>query len=273
MIKNKIEIHKFEDNEYFVIDKIEMMDSYRLVDFHRHDFYEVLWFTEVQKNDYHWIDFEKFDILPNQIYILSPGQIHQMELGSKKGILMCFSSEFFQSIFSMAPTFFLKPYCFTDVIPKKYVDIISKIIELIELEYKSTSRKPLITSYCTAFFFHITSLLEQRKNIQSEQMLMILQLIENHFITERGVLFYAKKVSVSIRRINEISIQFTGFTVKQLITDRLITESKRMITSEKLPYKEIAFELGFNDVAYFSRFLKKQTGYTPDVFRNQKFIL
>ena len=272
MVENKIEIHSFEGDKYFVIDRIEMTDSYRLEDLHRHNFYEVLWFTEVQKNDYHWIDFEKFDILPNQIYILSPGQIHQMELGSKKGILMCFSSDFFQSIFSMAPTFFLKPYYFTDVIPKQEADIISKIIELIELEYKSAFRKPLITAYCTAFFFHLTSLLEQRKNIQSERMLTILQLIETHFTTEKEVRFYAEKVSVSTRRINEISMQFTGFTVKQLITDRLTTEAKRMITTEELPYKEIAYELGFNDVAYFSRFFKQNTGYTPDVFRKHKFI-
>jgi hypothetical protein len=49
--------------------------------------------------------------------------------------------------------------------------------------------------------------------------------------------------------------------------ERIILEAKREINFGKLTFKEIAFELGFADPAYFSRFFKVQTGMSAEQFK------
>ncbi len=54
---------------------------------------------------------------------------------------------------------------------------------------------------------------------------------------------------------------------------RLILEAKREIAYGKKSLKQISFELGFSDQAYFSRFFKVQTGIMPLEFRGRIFRL
>ena len=56
--------------------------------------------------------------------------------------------------------------------------------------------------------------------------------------------------------------------VGEMIRNKVIEEAKRMLYASDLSGKEIAFELGFDDPAYFSRFFKKYTGQTLKHFRD-----
>ncbi|MDL2256864.1 helix-turn-helix transcriptional regulator, partial [Bacteroidales bacterium OttesenSCG-928-I14] len=67
--------------------------------------------------------------------------------------------------------------------------------------------------------------------------------------------------------LNKLSISGTGKTVKQHLQDRLLLEAKKEIRLNNKSLKEIAFDLGFNEAAYFSRFFKKQTSLSPLQFR------
>ncbi len=54
----------------------------------------------------------------------------------------------------------------------------------------------------------------------------------------------------------------SGVLVSELIKEKLIIEAKRETYTTDLSIKEIAFQLGFDDSAYFSRFFKKETSYS-----------
>ncbi len=43
-----------------------------------------------------------------------------------------------------------------------------------------------------------------------------------------------------------------------------------MLTFSDLSSNKIAYDLGFNDPAYFSRFFKNQTGMTPNTYRKKQ---
>jgi len=60
-----------------------------------------------------------------------------------------------------------------------------------------------------------------------------------------------------------------GKTVTQLIHDRIILEANRELVFSTKTVKTIAFELGFDDPAYFSRFYRKQKRETPAEFRHR----
>lgn len=53
-------------------------------------------------------------------------------------------------------------------------------------------------------------------------------------------------------------------TLKGYINANLIQKSKENLLLKDLSIKEIAFQLGFTDEFYFSRFFKKQTGLPPN---------
>jgi AraC-like DNA-binding protein len=56
-------------------------------------------------------------------------------------------------------------------------------------------------------------------------------------------------------------------TVGDMISERIIAQAKHELYLSGKPIKQVAFELGFRDVAYFSRFFKVRVGVSPDVYR------
>tara|TARA_A100000171_G_scaffold50270_1_gene61215 strand:+ start:9215 stop:10258 length:1044 start_codon:yes stop_codon:yes gene_type:complete len=59
-----------------------------------------------------------------------------------------------------------------------------------------------------------------------------------------------------------------GITIKNLIGNKRLTESKKAIAFSDNSIKEIAYEFGYRDPAYFNRVFKQNTGTTPSAFRN-----
>jgi AraC-like DNA-binding protein len=58
-----------------------------------------------------------------------------------------------------------------------------------------------------------------------------------------------------------------------IIQNRVILEAKRLLYYTDKSAKEIAFELGFEDAAYFSNFFKKHTSLSPSLFKKQKLSI
>lgn len=95
----------------------------------------------------------------------------------------------------------------------------------------------------------------------------LLVAIEHNFRNEHSVEAYASQLGVSPVRLNLECKTRRGMSVKQLITNRIIQEAKRLLIYSSRPVSELAYELGFNDHAYFSRVFRNQTGQSPKTFR------
>jgi len=66
-------------------------------------------------------------------------------------------------------------------------------------------------------------------------------------------------LNITEQKLNELTKKNTGETTQQLINDLIILEAKRLFNYENLNVKQVAYQLGFDDAHYFSRFFKKQT--------------
>ncbi|NHN39881.1 4-hydroxyphenylacetate catabolism regulatory protein HpaA [Pseudomaricurvus alcaniphilus] len=93
------------------------------------------------------------------------------------------------------------------------------------------------------------------------------KLIEDEFQHHHPLQYYAQILGVSESRLNGICQKIANRSPKKIIHDRLIQEAKRLITFNALSNSEICFRLGFSDPAYFSRFFKRQTGTTVQIYR------
>lgn len=67
--------------------------------------------------------------------------------------------------------------------------------------------------------------------------------------------------------INRIVYSYTGMTLKQYIIDLRIRAAIDLLLHTDLDISEIASEVGYENVYYFSRIFKKKTGYAPSCFR------
>lgn len=93
------------------------------------------------------------------------------------------------------------------------------------------------------------------------------KLIDEHFRKERQISFYAEKLAMTPDRLNDHVKRATGVTAGHLIRHRVLTEAKRQLVFTNQPIHEIAYDLAFSDPSHFTRFFRKQTGATPQAFR------
>lgn len=93
------------------------------------------------------------------------------------------------------------------------------------------------------------------------------RLIEQHYRKERQISFYAEKLAMTPDRLNDHVKRATGVTAGHLIRQRVLTEAKRQLVFTTQAIHEIAYDLAFSDPSHFTRFFRKQTGMTPQVFR------
>jgi AraC family transcriptional regulator, transcriptional activator of pobA len=94
-------------------------------------------------------------------------------------------------------------------------------------------------------------------------------LVEEHFRRERNLSFYAGKLAMTPDRLNDHVKRAAGVTAGHLIRQRVLTEAKRQLVFTNQPIHEIAYSLTFADPSHFARFFRKQTGISPQAFRDQ----
>jgi AraC family transcriptional activator of pobA len=94
-------------------------------------------------------------------------------------------------------------------------------------------------------------------------------LVEEHFSRERQLSFYAGRLAMTPDRLNDHVKRAAGVTAGHLIRQRVLTEAKRQLVFTSQPIHEIAMNLAFADPSHFARFFRKQTGVSPQAFRDQ----
>lgn len=79
---------------------------------------------------------------------------------------------------------------------------------------------------------------------------------------------YADRLAVHVNHLNKVLKENTGQTTTDLIASRIAQEAKILLKQTSWTVSEIAYTLGFEEVAHFSNFFKRQTAFTPLAFRS-----
>lgn len=241
---------------------------------HKHNFY--LLFLVKSGHGKHHIDFESFDVQPQQLHFLLPEQVHDWQLDNKtKGYQLMFSEETIQLI----PNLFHISTLFSLNHPIVNLDNIhfKKIEQEFELLFQEFSAQKIDYSIIE---IRTILILKQFLNLYENQfpdfiklksnslLIKFEKLLNENFSTQKNVSFYAQKLNITSNYLNILTKDVYNLQASEIIKSRIVLEAKRLITTTSLSIKQIGQELGFDDLGNFSNFFKNRTGITPKDFYN-----
>lgn len=98
----------------------------------------------------------------------------------------------------------------------------------------------------------------------------ILSYINENYHREIDFKEMAKEIGISYSYMRKIVKQETGKSLLDLINNARIEKAKVLLRETSMYIKEIAEDVGYNNVQSFTRFFKKYEGITPSEFREIK---
>jgi AraC-like DNA-binding protein len=202
-----------------------------------------------------------------------PGQVHAFTGQSPEGYVMIFSREFLDDIGDDRFRMLFNPFVSEALeVVGETAEVLEGIVRLMMAENRGSGDMRILHAYMKAFLLQLARV-DGRAAFPFDRggrrMRDLFELLEGSYRAERQAGYYASRLGVTPKRLNEILRQRFGSTLTQLLHDRLVLEAKREIAYGRKSMKEISFELGFSDQAYFSRFFKARTGMTPESFRHR----
>jgi AraC family transcriptional regulator, transcriptional activator of pobA len=98
-------------------------------------------------------------------------------------------------------------------------------------------------------------------------------LVDAHFLEHWPVARYADALKVTPTHLSRLARQACGASASHMIRDRIVREARRNLVYTNLSISTIAYALGFDDPAYFSRVFAGATGLSPRDFRDRVHAL
>jgi AraC-like DNA-binding protein/mannose-6-phosphate isomerase-like protein (cupin superfamily) len=247
---------------------------------HRHDFFTILWVKKA--TGIHVIDFTEYALGTNQIFFVSPGQIHQVNAYNRpSGAVITFSPDFL--VFANISERFIQninlfePYSESPPLTpdSKTTQKLERICEDIDecIKNPSAFHDQALGALLKLFLIHCNRLcLNELAHVSDEQRTHLVssfkELVERHRHEKHKVREYAELLHITPKHLNEVVKNAVGYTAKEYIQDRIITEAKRMLIHSGKSVKAIGYFLGFSEPIHFSSFFKNCTGMSPSAFKS-----
>ncbi len=247
---------------------------------HRHNYYEVFVFTK--GGGTHMIDFVEYPIKSNSLHFISPGMVHSIKRNKAcVGAVITFTKELFamhqqQSILQQINLYHNNQ--FSPIIECNeedlhfYKNLLNRI--KVECQIDQLMGTEITQAYLTTLLIHANRNFVIRRQAALPQIFSdrrvqeFKNLLDMPFAEKPSVSSFANKMGVTAKQLNQILVKHTGMNPTEHINMQMLVEAKRLLVNTDRTIKEIAFQLYFDDPAYFGRFFKNQTDLTPNQFRS-----
>jgi AraC family transcriptional regulator, transcriptional activator of pobA len=245
---------------------------------HRHNYFVIVWIKKGEGT--HLVDLVEYPLERDTIYCITPGQVHHLTPdGPAEGYVISFTPDFmgpsgnvdllFDSglfyAFSHSPVIKV-----TEDIKNDLEDMAGRMMR----EYANffLLRGEILRGFLQIFLVYLTrqfNTIEKNETPPKSVELAkkFIALLEKNYAQKRMVSEYADELIVTPNHLNEVVKKVTGFPASHHIQQRIILEAKRQGAYSSATMKEIAYQLGFDDVAHFSKFFKTGAGESFTEFR------
>lgn len=255
-------------------------------------------FDHIQRLNYYsliWIkngkgtakaDFSEYDFIPNTLFAFSPYQPFMFQTDEQiQGVVINFHPDFF-CIHKHHQEVACNGVLFNNIYNPSFVTVdenanstFKMLIEQItvEMQNPALAQYELLVSYLKIFLITASRLkAEQQTAIQinpaeNKEPFILQNLkndIETHFKTKHSASDYADLLNISAKALAKLTKTHFNKTLTDLISERIVIEAKRELYLTNKAVKEIAYELGYIDEYYFSRFFKNNADISPQAYRD-----
>ena len=228
------------------------------------------------------INLSEYTITHNDFVTVLPGsfiQIHEVSSDTR----VCFagfSSEFISRVSYVETYLDFLPMILDNpimILQEEVAQIYRNAFSLLIRAYSlpnTLDNKETLMSIFTIFFQGVGELYKRCKPTTNEPIKrehelyrQFIQLLMTHYTQEHEVSFYAKKCGVTPAHFSGAIRKASGHSPLAIITGIIIMNAKAQLKSTRLPVKEIAFSLGFNNLSFFNKYFRKHVEMTPQEYR------
>lgn len=245
---------------------------------HRHTFFQVIWFRHSGR---HFVDYVEYEHPANAVFFLSKGQVHYFcEESENKGYLYHFNDIFLQrspnSLSEIEYRIFNEigqPFIVLPDMEEKHFEFLTGRL-FAEIEEKGFNYREQIYHYVQILLLGIERLKREMPSAVKlddnfEIALQFKRLVRSHIMEFNTVAFFSESLGVSDKKLTSIIKKYYHTTPANFIHQAKVMEAKRLLSNTRLSKKEIAYQLGFEQPTYFSKYFKKYTSLTPKEFQAQ----
>lgn len=231
-------------------------------------------------------DFSEYDFSENTLFAFAPYQPFMFNAEMPiEGVVLHFHSDFFcihkhhDEIACNGVLYnnlYQPPYVLIDEATKATFEMLLSQME-IEIKRPALAQYELLISYLKIFLITASRLKieqqpEAKEDFSENKEPFILQNLKNfieiHFRNKHSASEYADLLNISSNALAKITKTHFNKTLTNLISERIIIEAKRELYLTNKAVKEIAYELGYEDEHYFSRFFKNNADVSPQMYRD-----
>lgn len=243
---------------------------------HKHNFYMICLIRN--GSGIHVVDFEEIPVVTNRLFILNPSQVHFWKLDTDANISLV---QFAESVFqfdNLPGGDFLSP---ASLFRKSYIDLnetqTSDVLNIfLKLEKEANEKDFFSPEIIRGYLVVLSGIIGRAINVNNQSGVLnpkeqklreFMNLVNKHHTKQKGVNFYAGELNITANYLNMLSRQILGKNAGEVISLRVMLEAKRLLYHTALDVSQIAFDLGFEDPSYFSRFFRKTENNSPTEFR------
>ncbi|GAO44694.1 helix-turn-helix domain-containing protein [Flavihumibacter petaseus] len=234
--------------------------------------YEIIWLSQGAG---HLTVNRNRNVLGNGlVYVVSPGQLRMIDLyAGSTGYHLSVSPQLFHAADSKLVFVSMLEQCSrlgNAMTMQAGADNDKEIEELLlKIEQETKTVHHLQLEMLQAFFRTLVLYLSRLTvvgrdwhNTTNDQRIVrsFIQLVNNHYIRKKMVAEYAQELCVTRSYLNKIVKKVSGSTASEIIQQRIIQEAKKEAIRSGSSLKQIAYSLGFDDCAHFSKFFKSNCG-------------
>lgn len=262
---------EFEDNSFF--DHIQ-----------RNNYFSLIWVTK--GNGKVNADFAEYDFESNSLFAFSPYQPYM--IASDKpimGIAIYFHPEFF-CIYKHHKEVSCNGVLYNNVYQPPFVAVDESTAATLGMlcgQIKTEMQNPVLAQYELLVSYlkiilitasrlktqqHPLAAIEVKDNKEPFILQKLKNAIEENFKTKHSPADYAALLYITPKALAKITKTHFHKTLSSLINERIIIEAKRELYLTDKTIKEIAWELGYEDEYYFSRFFKVNADVSPQLYRD-----
>lgn len=227
-----------------------------------------------------YINYKRTEMRAGSMLLMKPGDIVRGEDVSDDYQVSCLAyddsiqREASFCVESMVSDYLSRGFYTTDPFLGRFFHQVLGVVETLMKEESHEALRDVTVMLLRSFFLvcyerFVRDNADIRRKRKDELYSRFFDLLTRNYREERSVSFYADRMNMTARYLNEIANHSTGQSAKALIDDYVITQLCMALQISTKTITQITWEYNFESLSFFCDYFKRRMGITLQKFREK----